>query len=141
MGLQSVTLRLPEAIYRRLQRTAEMTHQPLEDVVLQTILGNLPPSVDEAPAELRDELIALQTLAEDELWAVARSTMNPDQQRRLEHLLRKNSRGTLTQRECEELERLGEEVDRLTVRKAYAYALLRWRGYPVPTLEELESQM
>lgn len=141
MGLQSVTLRLPEAIYRRLQRTAEMTHQPLEDVVLQTILGNLPPSVDEAPPELRDELIALQTLAEDELWAVARSTMNPDQQRRLEHLLRKNSRGTLTQRECEELERLGEEVDRLTVRKAYAYALLRWRGYPVPTLEELESQM
>ncbi|MFQ5813036.1 MAG: hypothetical protein ACE5I2_07595 [Anaerolineae bacterium] len=141
MGLQPVTLHLPEAVYRRLQRAAEATQQSLEDVVLQTITGNLPPSVDDMPAELQDEIIALQTLAEDQLWAAARSVMDPVQQRRLEYLLRKNGRGTLTQREREELERLGQEADHLTLRKAYAYALLRWRGYPLPTLEALESQV
>lgn len=141
MSLQSVTLHLPKAVYRRLQRAAEMTQQSLEDVVLQTIAGNLPPSVDDMPAELRDELVALQTLVGDELWAVAHGVMGPVQQRRLEHLLRKNSRGTLTHGEREELEHLGWEADRLTVRKAYAYALLRWRGYPLPTLEALESEL
>ncbi len=90
---------------------------------------------------MQDELIALQTLTEDELWAVARSIIDPVQQRRYEYLLRKNSRGTLTQHEREELERLGQEADHLTLRKAYAYALLRWRGYPLPTLEALESQI
>lgn len=141
MGLQTVTLHLPEAVYRRLQRAAETTQQSLEDVVLQTITGNLPPAVDDVPAKLQDELIALQTLPEDGLWAVAHSVMDPVQQRRYEHLLRKNSRGTLTQHEREELEHLGQEADHLTLRKAYAYALLRWRGYPLPTLEALESQI
>jgi hypothetical protein len=140
MSLQTVTLNLPEAIYRRLLRTAETIQKPLEDVLLQTIEGNLPPSVEDMPAELQGEFIAMQSLTEDELWTIARAVIEPAEQRRLEQLLRKNSHGTISQREREELERLGVEADRLTLRKAYAYALLRWRGYPLPTLEAMESQ-
>jgi hypothetical protein len=141
MSLQTVTLNLPEPIYRRLRRAAETSRLSFEDVVVQTIVGNLPPSVDDVPPELQGELSALQALSEDELWAVARSVMDPGQQRRFEHLLRKNNRCTLTPRERKELEHLGQEADRLTLCKAYAYALLRWRGYPLPTLEALESQL
>lgn len=98
--------------------------------------GNLPPSLDDVPADLRKNLLILQTLNDDALWAAARSKLPPVQQTRLETLLARNSAGLLTEAEQEELAHLGEETDRLTLRKAHAYALLRWRGFPLPSLDD-----
>jgi len=103
--------------------------------VLTSIAGNLPPSLDDVPADLRKDLLILQTLDDDALWAVARGKLPPAQQARLEVLLARNSVGLLTEAEQEELTRLGEETDRLNLRKAHAYALLRWRGFPLPSLD------
>ena len=79
MTVQMITLDLPQDIYRRLQRMAEAIHQPVEEVMFQTIRGNLPPSVDDLPSELRDKLASLHNLSDKALWAVARESLPPDQ--------------------------------------------------------------
>jgi hypothetical protein len=136
-----VTIDLPDPIYRQLQQTAIKTKRRLEDVLLQTISGNLPPGTEDAPADMQAELQALQWADDKTLWAAARSRVSPEQQARQEHLLAQNQRGVLTSEERLELERLGDAIDRLTLKKAYAYALLRWRGFPLPSLEAMERQL
>jgi hypothetical protein len=140
MATRELTVQIPDQVYRRLKGVAQEFSQSLEAIVLTSITGNLPPSLDDVPADLREEMRALQTLDDDALWAVARSKLPPEQQARLEVLLSRNNTGTLTKMEREELKRSGEEVDRLTLRKAQAYALLRWRGFPLPSPNDQTRQ-
>lgn len=135
-----VTIDLPDSVYRQLQQTATMTKRRLEDVLLQTITGNLPPGVEDVPADLQAELQALQWNDDKTLWAVAQRRISPEQQARQEYLLAQNQRGNLSPSERVEMDSLGKLIDRLTLKKAYAYAVLRWRGFPLPTLEAMESE-
>ncbi len=135
-----VTVNLPDVTYHQLQRVAQMTKRRLEDVLLQTIEGNMPPVADDAPLDIQAELQTLQWLDSKALWVVARGKLAPQEQARQEYLLRRNQRGTITPEEVDEMNRLGEKADKLTVKKAYAYALLRWRGFPLPPLETMESR-
>jgi hypothetical protein len=136
MTTHELTVQLSGPIYRRLERIAQETNQPVEAIALTSIAGNLPPSLDDVPVDLREELRALQTLDDDALWNVARGKLDSVQQTQLETLLARNSAGVLTEEEQEELARLGDETDRLNLRKAQAYALLRWRGFPLPSIDD-----
>jgi hypothetical protein len=136
-----VTIDLPDPVYRQLQQTARRTKRRLEDVLLQTITGNLPPETEYAPADMQADLQALQWIDDNALWAVARSQILPEQQARQEYLLTQNQRGEISPEERAEMDRLGDMVDRLTLKKAYAYALLRWRGFPLPALDAMERQL
>ena len=131
---QQITVELPLPLYRFLARLAEQTHQPLEELVAQSVAGNLPPSVDNAPIEIQADLLALQELAVDELKRVANEQIGEKQQKRHLQLLGKNNLSADEQRELSELRR---QADVLMLRKAYAWAVLRWRGYPIPRLEEI----
>ena len=137
MTTQSVTLRLSEPVFRYLQQIANATQRPLEQVVRQSVEGNLPPSVASLPPDMQDELLALQAAPVEHLRHVASNQAPPSEQARHMELLDKNSQGELTAAEQEELVALRLLADRLTLRKAYAWAVLRWRGYPVPTLDAL----
>jgi hypothetical protein len=106
----------------------------LEELVAQSVAGNLPPSVDNAPIEIQADLLALQGLAVDELKRVANEQIGEKQQKRHLQLLGKNNLSADEQRELSELRR---QADVLMLRKAYAWAVLRWRGYPIPRLEEI----
>lgn len=134
---QQVTVDLPLPLYHFLQRLAEQTRQPVEKLVAQSIAGNLPPSVDNAPLEVQAELLAMQQCSVDELLAMAHEQVALEQQNRHFALLEKNQEGNLTLAEQEELANLRLSADRLMVRKAYAWAVLRWRGYRIPPLHEL----
>ena len=138
---QPLTVHLPDQLYRRLQQTAKYTRRSLEELVVQTIEGNMPPTVADAPPELQPELLDLEPLNSDELWAVARSQAPTEQQLRQQALAARREQGLITLDELLELDELGERAETLTAKKAYAYALLRWRGFPLPTLEALESQL
>jgi hypothetical protein len=131
---------MPESLWQRFKRTAEEVQQPVENVLLQTLQGNLPPSLEEVTSTAQGELQPLQEMANQELWDLARSKVGKAQQSRHEALLQKNSLGVISQEEQAELDRLGELYDLHTLRKAYAYALLRWRGFPLPGLEASSSQ-
>lgn len=99
-----------------------------------------PPSVDDVPEPLQSELKALEQLSDDKLWNLTESHLAPSRQRTLSRLLRKNQAEDLTEREQRQLDELLEEEQRLTVKKAHAWLLLKWRGHRIPTLEELHEK-
>lgn len=137
MTVQPMTLQLPEPIYRYLQQIAAATQRPVEQLAAQSILGNLPPSVAALPIEMQHELLVLQAAPTKKLKQITLSQMPLAQQARHLALLEKNSAGTILPTEQEELAVLRLAADRLMVQKAYAWAVLRWRGQPVPELDEL----
>lgn len=132
MPAQTVNIHLPEDIYQHLQRVATATHQPLEDVIFQTIRSNLPPSAEEVAHDLRDAIADLPLLPDDALLAIAQESLPPRQWRRHQHLLRKHQAQPLTAAEQRELADLRTRTDRFVTRRSYALALLKWRGHPVP---------
>lgn len=134
---QSITVELPTSLFNLLQRLAQQTNQPVENLVAQSVAGNLPPTVDDAPVELQSALLAMQNWAVDQLLTTAYEQIPVERQNRHIALLEQNQNGLLTLAEQQELANLRLSADHLMVRKAYAWALLRWRGYRIPPLDEL----
>jgi predicted transcriptional regulator len=137
MTTQTVTLRLPDDVYRRMQQMANVTKQPLEDVVYQSIQGNLPPSVDDILPEWQKELSQLQGMDAQALLRLAKESMPAKQWERHERLLFKNQSGELSDREREELAELRQAADTFVLRRSYALALLKWRGYSLPPASDV----
>lgn len=131
---RSITVTLPKSLFHFLERQAQQTRQPIEKLVVQSVAGNLPPTVDNAPPEKQAELLALQWLPIDQLQQIAHEQVAPTAQARHLELL---AQETLTDDERAELARLRQQADWLMLRKAYAWAVLRWRGQPIPPLNEL----
>lgn len=130
--MQHVTLELPEAIYQQFQLMARLTHQRLEEVMLQTIQGNLPPVFRELPTELQQELATWVSFPNETLWQLAQEALPDTHRRRQETLLQKNQAGVLTDEERSELSRLRHITDQFVLRRSALLALLKWRGYALP---------
>jgi hypothetical protein len=133
---QTIPIQLPEAIYQRLQQAAHATHHSIEEVVLQTIHGNLPPSLDDLSPELRCVVADLQHMSDEALWAVTKEQLPPQQWRRHQRVLRKGQEGTLAAAEHQELAELRAAVERFVTRRSYALALLKWHGHTIPTEQD-----
>ena len=131
MSVHPVVVELPEDIYERVERAAKGLGQPIQQALVRIVEAGLP-SLAKVPPEYRSELEALETLGDEELWAIAQSEMPDDQQERLDQLLQKNQAEGLSVAEQEELDRLHAEANRLLLRKSYAHLLLKWRGHSVP---------
>lgn len=74
-----------------------------------------------------------------QLRQIAESQVLPAQVARHLELLEKQQQRQLTPTERSELAELRTQADHLMVRKAYAWALLRWHGVPLPTLKNPPS--
>ncbi len=131
MSSQTVTLKLPETIYRTARQMARITRRPLEEVLEESIERALPP-LDDVPPDEADELAALSALDDGALWDEARKELPPEQQAELETLLERQEEGALTQQEQERLQTLLDAYGRLTVRRSHVWLLLARRGYQVP---------
>lgn len=134
---QTLVVDLPDEIYSYLLEIAGSTRQPLEKLVRQSITGNLPPKVTTAPLDVQPALLQMQNASLVQLRQIAESQVLPAQVARHMELLEKQQQRQLTPTERSELAELRTQADHLMVRKAYAWALLRWHGVPLPTLEEL----
>lgn len=135
---QTVTLTLPDKLYRPVQRAAQATRQPVEKVLLTALEASLP-SLDGLLTDLADELAQMETLDNDALRRTLLETVPIDQQQALEELLRRNQAGELTLVEQEQLASLQRAADGVMLRKAHAAVLLRFRGQRIPTLAELRQ--
>jgi hypothetical protein len=133
MPNQTIPIQLPDAIYQRLQQVAQATNHSIEEVVLQTIRGNLPPSLDDLSPEWRCVVADLQHMSDEALWAVAKEPFPPYQWRRHQRLLQKGQEGPLSTAEHKELAELRAAADRFVTRRSYALALLKWHGHTIPT--------
>jgi hypothetical protein len=141
MTTQQVTIELPELIFRQLAQIADATQQSVEDLIAQSVVGNLPPSAENLPLDMQTEFLRMQTFSIEELLAIAQSQAESSQHQRHESLLEKNQDGLLSSEEQLELSVLRQSADRLMLRKAYAWSVLRWRGYRVPALKELVTPL
>jgi predicted transcriptional regulator len=137
MTAQKVTVELPEPIFQQLSRIAIATQQPIEALINQSIASNLPPTVDNAPPEIQAELLRMQTQSLEELQAIAQGQVLLEQQQRHTAFLEKNQTEILTSEERQELIDLRASADKLILKKAYAWSVLRWRGNRIPSLSEL----
>jgi hypothetical protein len=137
MNTQAITIDLPEAIVQQLIRLAEITRQPIESLVAQSVVSNLPPMMEMVAPEMQRELLNLQTLSIDDLLTIANSQIDPAMHQHHVALLDKNQQGTLTALERETLMEYQDLCDRLMLRKAYAWSVLRWRGHPIPAIKDL----
>jgi hypothetical protein len=106
----TVSVALPESIYHRLTVLAEASGWTFEEVLLQTIRGGMPPSLAKVPEAFHAQLLALNKLSDKELMAASEGEWaTPD-----------------------DLTSEAETAGLTTLRRAYAYAVLKWRGHPVP---------
>lgn len=139
MANDTITIHLPDDLYRRLERLANLSHQPLEGLIVKTLSSNLPPLPDDLPTSARSALQALEGLSDDELQHRMRSTMPQDQYERLTELREQRRDGTLNADDQAELDQLLEAADTLTLEKAYAAVLLKWRGQQLPPVSSLQD--
>jgi len=134
---QTITLHLPDETLQRYQQGASAARKQLEEFLVERLLEAAPPLAADLPSPLSEELRLLEHLDDDALWRVVRSQLPPARQRLYSRLLTKQSRGTITTREQVTLRTLGEEGRLLTLKKAHAAMLLRWRGHNLPAPEAL----
>jgi hypothetical protein len=74
----------------------------------------------------------LQRRSDEALWAVARESLPEQRWRCHQRLLDKAKTSAPTSAERTELTELREVTDRFLIRRSYALALLKWRGYSIP---------
>ena len=98
---------------------------------------NAPPAVDYAPLELQGELITMQELTIEELLTIAQSQIPESQQELHFQLLEKNQNNQLSESDRLLLKSLRVSADYLMLKKAYAYALLKWQEFYLPDFEQL----
>ena len=133
MATQTINVQLPDEICRPLQDMAAATNRSLEEILVQTLRGNLPLTRDDLPPAQHELVAELAPLADEALWTVARGPPPARDWRRHRHLLRKAAAGTLTPAEQRELAALREATDRFVTRRSVALALLKWRGHTITT--------
>ena len=121
----TIAVQVPQPLYHRLQRIAELTQRPLESLVVQALSSSLPLLPDDLPPAMRDTLLALERLSDYELQQVADARVPREQYERYSALREKRHTGTITETEDAALEQLSQEADLLTLRKAYAAVLLK----------------
>jgi hypothetical protein len=131
MSGRTITVTLPEVLYKRVKITAEASARSVEDVCAQSIALSLPELEGDLPSEVRSELAALSLLSDVELENVAHGCMNEEHQERLETLAEVQKQCPLTAAEESTLGQLMEEAQRLMLCKAEAYRLLARRGCAV----------
>lgn len=139
LSTQTINVELAEPVYRQLQRAAELTYRPIDEILSSalTVALGLPP---ELPAESRAELAAMGMLSDAALWAASESTLSPAQQRRLRQLNHAAGERQLSSSEEREQMELLDLYQRSVLQRAQALALLVYRGYDLPERTDLPDQ-
>ena len=133
MALQTVTLKVSDELYRRLQRRAEQAHRSVEDEVLELVASALPLH-DGAQASLDSALASLDVLVDAALWNAARMRMPADAAAELEDLHLKRQRERLAASEMERAAQLLRFYERTMLIRAQAAMLLKQRRHDISDL-------
>jgi predicted transcriptional regulator len=137
MPPQTVTLELPEHLYRTVSKLAQITKRPLTEILQESLAHTLPP-LDDIPAEEADVFVHMSTLNDAALWRASKVTLSEEQQEALHALLDRQSAGELTPDDAVRLQEILDQYGHLLVRQAHAWLLLARRGYHVPIQQSQE---
>lgn len=136
MTTNSVTITVPNRLYQRLARVAEETERDVSDVLLASAEAMLTvEAANEAlPANIVDELTAMQWFSDTALWEATHPTLSEQQQATLSKLSRQQAERPLNEVEQTQMTQLLAEYDRSVLRRAQALALLSLRGHHLADL-------
>jgi hypothetical protein len=127
VSTQSVSVELPDDLYRRIREVAERNKRSVESVLresLEVMFG----AASMAPEDMQ---ALLEHYRDDQLWAVVYQRLAWPRKERLQELMTKGEEGELSGAEQEELEVLLDEVDRYTLVRSQALHLLEQHGQDV----------
>lgn len=135
---QAIIVRLRDDVYKQLERTAELSRQPIDAIIEQSLAHSLPPLLEDIPAEYQADVYPLLQMDTIALQQVVNRVYDAARWVEYETLLEKNKAG-LTHRQKARLAELRREADIFMLRKGYAAVLLKRRGYQIPTPDELPA--
>lgn len=133
---QTRTVQLPEGVFQKLQRAAELTYRSIDEILESTINATLvaPPDL---PPVLANELAAMNLLSDAALWAATHPSISPAEQQRLQQLNHLAGERTLSEAEAAEQTALLAVYHRSVLRRAQALAILLQRGHSIPFQTDL----
>lgn len=132
---QTLTITLPDSVFQKLTRVAQLTYQTVDEVVASTVETSLPGGTD-LPDALAAELAAMHLYSDDALWTATEPTLSPYELRRMEQLRDLADARDLNLREDAERMALLSAYDRSVLRRAQALALLKQRGHDLSSFFE-----
>lgn len=133
MPAHAITLHLPDNLYRRFRQRADWSRRSLETEILDAVASAAPAETELLP-DLISAVQALEGMADEELWRIARKTMPPEANQDLEALHLKQRDQGLSQDEDAARATLIQEYERTMLLRAQAAKLLKDRGHDVSTL-------
>lgn len=131
MSQTTITLEIPESLYRTASQVAKATKRPIEEIVRESLTHTLPP-LDDVSTDQAEKLARLSSLDDTALRQEAERQLPPAQQEELDLLLDRQNSGELIEAETNHLQLLLDEYGRLLVHKSHAWLLLARRGYHTP---------
>ena len=122
-----VVITLPDDVYRRAERLAQLTSRGVADILADTITLSLPP-LSPQTASVRP----ITELSDEEVLDLTEFQMAPERDRRLSTLLQKQQAGKLPDPERSELSVLMQRYQEGLLRKAQALHEAVRRGLREP---------
>jgi hypothetical protein len=136
----TVSIEIPDNLYRQLQRLADLMHRPVEELVIQTLAAGSP-DVGALPADLAAELETMANYSDDALLAATKPSISAAERSRLEQLNQLANEQQLSQAEAAEQSELLAAWLRSLARRAHAFSILQLRGHPLPDAEQLQAEL
>ncbi len=133
MELQTVTLHLPDATYRRLVELSTKSERPLLEETVHLLNSAI--ATDEAlTSDITARLAHLCLFTDEELWNSATSTASEEDNDLMQALLEKRQRVGLTSNESEQLQVLSAHFNQIMMTRAKSAAILLERGHDISVL-------
>ena len=137
MAEKTITLHIPDELYRQVEKAAQASERPVENVLLDSI--SLFVNYPQTPQQLDTWVGQLSHYTDSQLWGVVYHRLAENDSLRLGELSEKNGHETLTAQEQDELTNLLHLVDRDMLLRSEALLLLQQRGHDVQPYLKLKS--
>jgi plasmid stability protein len=138
MVLQSITVRLPDLLYRRVEHRAQRMRRSIEEELVDVVSAALPTADDLSP-DIAGDLAQMVFMTDAELWQAAQTELPLQDSAKMQALMFKRQREGLTTAEEREAKRLAHRADRTMLVRSRAAALLQDRGHDISSLRPAKA--
>lgn len=139
MAIQTLTIDLPESVYKQVQLQSRHSQRTVAEEVVAVVISALPAD-EKIASDIAEELESLELLSDEELWHAARAQVAQEPSDRLQLLLEKQQREGLTRAEQAAAQSVSHYHDRVMLVRAKAAVLLKRRSHDISQLNSGLSQ-
>ena len=138
MVLQTITVRLPDILYRRVEHRAQRMRRSIEEELVDVVSAALP-TTDDLSSDIASDLAQMAFMTDAELWQAAQTELPLQDSAKMQALMFKRQREGLTTAEEREAKRLAHRADRTMLVRSRAAVLLLDRGHDISSLRPAKA--